>query len=81
MNAAIDAQQKPADNAAKARAFVGLRDENERGSSLLNALDDWETVHADVKARRGMKISLIQFSPALKAPFITRQRGACRVSA
>ena len=59
VNAAIDAQQKPADNAAKARAFVGLRDENERGSSLLNALDDWETVHADVQARRGMKIQPI----------------------
>jgi hypothetical protein len=56
VNAAIDAQQKPADNAAAARAFVGLTDPNERHSALLNALDDWATVHADVKARRGTKI-------------------------
>jgi hypothetical protein len=59
VNADIAAQQKPADNAAKARAFVGMTDENERGSSLLNALDDWATVHADVKARRGTKIQPI----------------------
>jgi hypothetical protein len=59
VNAAIDAQQKPADNAAAARAFVGLSDPNERHSALLNALDDWATVHADVKARRGTKIQPI----------------------
>jgi hypothetical protein len=59
VNADIDAQQKPVDNAAKARAFVGLGDANERGSSLLNALDDWATVHADVKARRGTAIQPI----------------------
>jgi hypothetical protein len=58
-NAAIDAQQKPADNAAKARAFVGVTDPNERSSALLNALDDWATVHADVVARRGTKIQPI----------------------
>jgi hypothetical protein len=56
VNAAIDAQQKPVDNAAAARAFVGLSDPNERHSALLNALDDWATVHADVAARRGTKI-------------------------
>jgi hypothetical protein len=56
VNAAIDAQQKPADNAAAARAFVGLNDPAERHSALLNALDDWASVHADVKARRGTNI-------------------------
>jgi ABC-type amino acid transport substrate-binding protein len=59
VNAAIDAQQKPADNAAAARAFVGLTDANERGSSLLNALDDWQTVHAELAKRRGTKIAPI----------------------
>ncbi len=59
VNAAIDAQQKPADNAAAARAFVGLDDPNEGHSSLLNALDDWETVRAGLAARRGTKIAPI----------------------
>jgi len=59
VNAAVEAQQKPADNAAAARAFVGLDDPNERHSALLNALDDWATVHADVKARRGTAIQPI----------------------
>jgi len=57
VNAAIDAQQKPLDNAAAARAFVGLDDPDERGSSLLNALDDWETVRAGLAARRGTTIA------------------------
>jgi hypothetical protein len=59
VNAAIDAQQKPADNAATARAFVGLDDASERHSALLNALDDWATVHADVVKRRGSNIQPI----------------------
>jgi hypothetical protein len=59
VNAAIDAQQKPLDNAAAVRAFVGLADANERGSSLLNALDDWATVHADLAERRGTTIAPI----------------------
>jgi hypothetical protein len=59
VNAAIDAQQKPADNAVAARAFVGLDDANESGSSLLNALDDWQTVHAELAKRRGTNIAPI----------------------
>ena len=58
-NAAIDAQQKPSDNAAAARALVGLADPHERGSALLNSLDDWTSVHADVVARRGTRIEPI----------------------
>jgi hypothetical protein len=59
VNNALAAQQKPPDNAAAARKRVGIPDPSERGSALLNALDDWATVHADVAARRGTQIQAI----------------------
>jgi hypothetical protein len=52
-NAAVDAQQKPAEKAAAVRAQVGLADETVSGSTILNALDDWDTVYADAVQRRG----------------------------
>ena len=59
VNNALAAQLKPPDNAAAARKRVGISDPSERGSALLNALDDWATVHADVAARRGTPIQAI----------------------
>jgi hypothetical protein len=59
VNEALVAQLKPPDNAAAARKRVGISDPSERGSALLNALDDWATVHADVAARRGTPIQAV----------------------
>jgi hypothetical protein len=64
-NAAVDAQQKPGDKAAAVRAQVGLADPTIGGSTILNALDDWDTVHRDLVARRGTPIQPIV--PALSS--------------
>jgi hypothetical protein len=58
-NAAVDAQEKPADKAAAVREQVGLADASISGSTILNALDDWDTVYRDVVARRGQPIQPI----------------------
>jgi hypothetical protein len=58
-NAEIAAQQKPSANAAEVRARVGLADASESGAALLNALDDWASVHAGLVARRGAKVQPI----------------------
>jgi hypothetical protein len=59
VNNALATQLKPPDNAAAARKRVGFPDPSERGSALLNALDDWATVHADVAAQRRSPIQAI----------------------
>jgi hypothetical protein len=64
-NAAVDAQVKPADKAAAVRAQVGLDDSTVNGSTILNALDDWDVVHADVVRRRGTPVQPIV--PALSS--------------
>ena len=53
VNAAIGGHLKPPEKAAANRAALGLGDTGERRTALLNALDDWATVHAAVVARRG----------------------------
>jgi hypothetical protein len=64
-NAAVAAQEKPADKAAAVRDQVGLADASIGGSTILNALDDWDTVYRDVVARRGKAIQPIV--PALSS--------------
>jgi hypothetical protein len=59
VNNALATQLKPPDNAEAARKRVGISDPSERGSALLNALDDWASVHADVVARRGTLVQAI----------------------
>jgi hypothetical protein len=64
-NAAVDVQEKPADKAAAVRDQVGLADASFSGSTILNALDDWDTVYRDVIARRGTTMQPIV--PALSS--------------
>lgn len=64
-NATIHAQIKPADKAAAVRADVGLTDDSIGSSPLLNALDDWYTVHRAIVANIGKPIQPIV--PALSS--------------
>lgn len=64
-NAAIVGQIKPADKAAAVREMVGLDDASIGSSDLLNALDDWWTVHQSVLAHRGKPMQTIV--PALSS--------------
>lgn len=64
-NAAIVAQIKPPDKAAAVRAMVGLDDDSIGSSDLLNALDDWWTVHQHVLSQRGKPMQTIV--PALSS--------------
>jgi hypothetical protein len=59
VNAKITGHQKPPEKAALNRAQLGLGDTGERRTALLNALDDWASVHADVVARRGQHVQSI----------------------
>lgn len=59
VNYALATQLKPLDNAEAARKRVGIADPSVRGSALLNALDDWASVHSDVTARRGTSIQAV----------------------
>ncbi len=51
VNAAITGRLRAPEKAATSRAALGLGDSGERRTALLNALDDWATVHAAVLAR------------------------------
>lgn len=64
-NAAIAAQQKPPENAELVRSRVGLAGTAESGAALMNALDDWTTVHERVvRERAAPKHSIV---PALSS--------------
>jgi len=58
-NATIAAHQKTPANAAEVRARAGLTDASAGGATLLNALDDWTSVHAGIAARRGSELQPI----------------------
>jgi hypothetical protein len=53
LNAKILAHQKPPESAAQARARAGVNDASVRSAGLLNALDDWATLHEALMAQRG----------------------------
>ena len=64
-NAGIVAQVKPAEKAEAVRKMVGLDDASIESSDMLNALDDWYTVHQHVLAHRGKPMQPIV--PALSS--------------
>jgi hypothetical protein len=53
LNAKVVSHQKSLENAAEARTRAGVTDASVRGAGLLNALDDWATVHEALLAQRG----------------------------
>lgn len=57
LNAKVVTHQKQPDNAAQARARTGVSDASVGGAALLNELDDWASVHADLAAQRGQALA------------------------
>lgn len=56
VNEKVTSHQKPSEGAAEARARAGVTDATVRGAALLNALDDWATLHEGLAARRGTPV-------------------------
>jgi len=56
VNQRVLTHPKAAEGAAEVRARVGVTDPSVRGSALLNALDDWTSLHADLLAQRGRPV-------------------------
>jgi len=53
LNTKIVSHQKAPEHAAEARARAGVTDASVRGAGLLNALDDWASLHEALAAQRG----------------------------
>jgi hypothetical protein len=59
LSAKVAAHQKKPEGAAEARVRAGVSDATVRGAALLNALDDWATLHEALAAQRGKPIAAI----------------------
>jgi hypothetical protein len=56
VSAKVAGHQKQPDGAAEARARAGVKDASVGGAALLNALDDWATLHEALEAQRGKPV-------------------------